>query len=80
MSTTSWVWFIILFIILWAIPVRAFFYEPKREVNPDPDWSPTEYEEYKFRRGPEILLISLVCMATTWLTWLGVVTKVLVWK
>lgn len=80
MSATSWIWFIILFILLWVIPVRTFFYEPKREVNPDPDWTPTDYGEYKFKEAPEIIFISIACMVIPWMTWLGAITKVLVWK
>lgn len=80
MSLSAWVWLIILFIILWVIPISLYFYQPKREISTGPDWEPAEYEELKFNRTAEIIIIIISCLSISWLVWLGVSAGVLVWK
>lgn len=78
MSVSAWFSLLLLLIVLWIMPIYLYFYEPKAqekegiEEDLGQEWLPMEYEEYKFRRRTEIVVMVLVCIGFGWLVWVGV--------
>ncbi len=72
MSGSAWFWLIVVVLLTWVLPIGLFFYKPnKKDVGSD-EWQPIPYENLKFKKNKEMVILGTICVLFSWVIWLFV--------
>jgi hypothetical protein len=80
MSGSAWFWLIFILIVYLVIPIALFCYHPDRSGEVTDEWGAVPYENLKFSKIKEMIIVIGVCSSFSWVVWLLIKLKVLVWK
>lgn len=70
----------VMIIFMWVLPIGLFFYRPQVKRNAEEQWPEIPYEDLKFGKKIEMVVITAVCVGIPWLMYYGIKIGALTWK